>query len=181
MPILITETGIDTGVTGNWYGGWRDLPGPNDNAKAMTYVYELLEYARACVKDGRVKQVFTFTYDFASNHWWKFDMRNQPFLDAFFAVQDQWPQVSETTTPPTLFHDWLWQGRQQTISLNTAAALQQRILSDGFTPLGNEYRATYEGIELMCQLAGRLDSAVERVYYCQIPQWDVVSFEEFTP
>lgn len=63
VPILITECGIDTGVTGQWYGGWRDLPGGSEDEKAARYVDELLWYARQCAADGRIKAIFPFTYD----------------------------------------------------------------------------------------------------------------------
>jgi hypothetical protein len=43
VPILITECGIDTGVTGTWYGGWYDLQGTMDQ-KAVRYVDEIYWY-----------------------------------------------------------------------------------------------------------------------------------------
>jgi N-acetylmuramoyl-L-alanine amidase len=82
-PILITECGIDTGVTGRWYGGWGDLPGTWDE-KARRYVDELLWYAEQCLKDGRVQAIFPFTYDIGSREWEKFDVRNQVFLGELY-------------------------------------------------------------------------------------------------
>lgn len=32
--------------------------------------------------------------------WWRFDIRAWAFLDAFFAVQDQWPQLGVNPPPP---------------------------------------------------------------------------------
>jgi hypothetical protein len=83
-PILVTECGIDTGVTGNYYGGWFDLPGSLD-AKAARYVDELWWYAKQCAADGRVKGILPFTYDIGEKAWEKFNTREQPWLEAFYA------------------------------------------------------------------------------------------------
>jgi hypothetical protein len=100
VPILITECGIDTGVTGQWYGGWRDLPGNSEKEKAVRYSNELVWYAQQCYNDGRIKQVFTFTYDIGSSHWEKFDIRSWAFLDEFFKVKDQVPNQPPPPTSP---------------------------------------------------------------------------------
>jgi len=101
VPILITECGIDTGVTGNFYGGWYDLPGTTDQ-KAVRYVNELWWYAQQCAKDGRVKGILPFTYDIGGNEWEKFDIRSVPFLDAFWRklAAEGLPQPGGVTPPP---------------------------------------------------------------------------------
>ena len=99
VPFLVTECGIDTGVTGNWYGGWGDLPGTWEQ-KAQRYVDELIWYAQECAKDGRVKGLFPFTYDIGSAHWEKFNIRNESFLREFLGRKTQWPQPGGITPPP---------------------------------------------------------------------------------
>jgi hypothetical protein len=101
VPILITECGIDTGVTGQWYGGWGDLPGTYDQ-KATRYCDELWWYANRCAADGRVKGILPFTYDIGGREWEKFDIRNQPFLEAFWrkVVAEGFPQPGGVQPPP---------------------------------------------------------------------------------
>jgi hypothetical protein len=82
VPILITECGIDTGVSGTPYGGWRDLPGTMDE-KAARYVNELWRYADACSKDARVQGIFPFTYDMSGPDWQKFNIRDNTFMEQF--------------------------------------------------------------------------------------------------
>jgi len=88
VTILVTECGIDTGVTGNWYGGWYDLPGTMDE-KAVRYVDEIYWYARQCAADGRVQGIFPFTWDIGGKEWEKFDIRNQQWWDTFFHVMKE--------------------------------------------------------------------------------------------
>jgi hypothetical protein len=83
VPILVTECGIDTGVTGAFYGGWSDLPGTVDQ-KAARYCDELWDYAGLCAADPRVRGIFPFTYDIGGKEWEKFDIRGDPFVEAFF-------------------------------------------------------------------------------------------------
>ena len=102
VPILITECGIDTGVTGNWYGGWGDLPGTFDQ-KAERYCDELWWYAEQCAADGRVKGILPFTYDIGGREWEKFDIRNTVWLEWFFRKLDAegMPQPGGTMPIPT--------------------------------------------------------------------------------
>lgn len=79
VPILITETGIDTGVTGRFYGGWGDLPGQMTE-RAERYLNELFWYWEKCRADGRVQGIFPFTYDRGSDTWVQFDCRNEDWL-----------------------------------------------------------------------------------------------------
>ena len=102
VTILVTECGIDTGVTGNWYGGWGDLPGTFDQ-KAERYCDELWWYAEQCAADGRVKGIFPFTYDIGGREWEKFDIRNTVWLEWFFRKLDAegMPQPGGTMPIPT--------------------------------------------------------------------------------
>jgi len=84
VPILVTECGIDTGVSGTWYGGWHDLPGGSFDDKARRYCDELWWYAEQCAVDGRVKAVFPFTWDIGGPEWTKFNIRDEVFLRAFW-------------------------------------------------------------------------------------------------
>jgi hypothetical protein len=79
VPILITECGIDTGVTGQFYGGWANLPGQMTE-RARRYVGELAWYWQQCRADGRVQAIFPFTYDRGSDTWVHFDHRNEDLL-----------------------------------------------------------------------------------------------------
>jgi hypothetical protein len=183
VPILITETGIDTGVTGQWYGGWRDLPGGSENEKAKRYSTELVWYAQQCYNDGRVKQVFTFTYDIGSSHWEKFDIRSWAFLDEFFKVKDQVPNPPPPPPPPPptgSFKEWLLaEGeKEQVIQFNPSAALQKAIFADGFVPNSPEFRRVWEGAPIVAQRAERLSDGVVRVYYAREGEWDTVVYEQ---
>ena len=100
VPILITETGIDTGVTGNWYGGWYDLPGNTHDEKAQRYSGELYWYAEQCAKDGRVKGLFPFTYD-CEKTWQKFNVRDSVFLSVLLPQIGKFHALEDgTVTPP---------------------------------------------------------------------------------
>lgn len=81
VPILITETGIDTNVDGRPYGGWWDLPGTHEE-KVARYIGELAWYWNRLREDNRVQGIFTFTYDIGSPHWERFNIRDGVFLRA---------------------------------------------------------------------------------------------------
>lgn len=100
VPILITECGIDTGVAGNWYGGWYDLPGSMEQ-KAARYVDEIYWYAHQCAADGRVKGIFPFTYDIGGKEWEKFDIRSQVWVDTFFQKLDTEGMPQPGGDPPS--------------------------------------------------------------------------------
>lgn len=100
VPILVTECGVDTGVANIRPAiGWHGLPGSFEE-KAARYVGELRWYAEQCKADGRVKAIFPFTHDYASNEWNKFDTRNAPFLNALFAQPVIEPPTGGGTYPP---------------------------------------------------------------------------------
>lgn len=100
IPILITETGIDTGVTGHYYGGWLDLPGQMTE-RATRYVGELAWYWQKCRADGRIKGIFPFTYDRGSDTWVNFDIRNEDLLKELVARKAEFPAAAVVTPPPT--------------------------------------------------------------------------------
>lgn len=102
VPILVTECGIDTGVSGVWYGGWRDLPGDSMDQKAARFVDELYWYAQKCSDDGRVQGIFPFTYDIGGKEWEKFDIRDQVWIETFFSKlnAEGMPQPGAGPEPP---------------------------------------------------------------------------------
>jgi hypothetical protein len=102
VPILITECGIDTGVSGVWFGGWRDLPGDTMDLKAARYVDEIYWYAEKCAADKRVQAIFPFTYDIGGKEWEKFDIRDQVWLEQFFHSLDAvgMPKAGTLPQPP---------------------------------------------------------------------------------
>lgn len=95
-PFILTETGIDTGVYGQWYGGWRDLPGQTHDDKAARYVNELRFVATEAVKDQRLRGMLPFTYDIGSPHWEKFDIRDDTWHNAYVeSLKTQGPIVAQ--------------------------------------------------------------------------------------
>jgi hypothetical protein len=129
VPILITECGIDTGVTGNWYGGWYDLPESSMEQKAARYVNEIYWYAKQGSADGRVKGIFPFTYDIGGKEWEKFDIRNQVWIEAFFKKLDAEGMPKPGTIPtPT-----------PTPTPGPSAATIQAIRNAAWTQLGIPY------------------------------------------
>ena len=167
--ILITECGIDTGVTGQWYGGWRDLPGASENEKAARYSDELVWYAQQGLNDGRVGQVFIFTYDIGSKEWEKFDIRNWPFLDAFFKVKDQVgaPQPQPPPPPADMQQEIRNQGwNQMGIPYNPDAAFARYARAH---QLGNPVTAEYDVSTYRAQ------GFAKKIIYCAIGQWDKIT------
>jgi hypothetical protein len=178
VPILITETGIDLGVTGQHYGAWWDLPG-NTEQKAARYVDELHWYVQQCKTDGRVQAVFPFTYDIGSAHWEKFDVRNEVFVRTLIGR-------GEVCAP-----GWTWQtlpvpslttalkakaAECQVLQLNPEAAIQKRLLTDGFVPTSGEFMLAHDGRTYIAQRAERLRDGAVRVYYCLFGSWDRVLY-----
>ena len=98
VPILITETGIDTGVVGQFYGGYLDLPG-SEQEKANRYIGELAYYEKKCASDGRIKAIFPFTMD--GYGWSKFNIRNETMMKKIVEHAKSNPVIVEQ--PNTLF------------------------------------------------------------------------------
>jgi len=102
VPILITECGIDTGVTGQYYGGWTHLPGQMTE-RAHRFVDELYWYWQQCWDDGRVQAFMPFTYDRGSDTWVWFDMRNEDLIREIVLRAGTFPQPTAfawSVTPP---------------------------------------------------------------------------------
>lgn len=102
VPILITECGIDTGVTGDWFGGWRKLPYNTVDLQAEYYIDQLWWYALECAKDNRVRGIFPFTWDIGGYEWEKFDNRCDPWWQEFVKQLDAegMPQPGDAEPPP---------------------------------------------------------------------------------
>jgi hypothetical protein len=83
VPWLITECGIDFGVVNDYGKAWRDLAGTSFDAKADKFIGWLYWAAGKYVADGRVQGMYVFTRDIGSRDWEKFDIRCQPWFDAF--------------------------------------------------------------------------------------------------
>ena len=98
IPILITECGIDTGVTGQYYGGWVHLPGQMTE-RAHRYVDELYWYWQQCLQDERVEAIFPFTYDRGSDTWIWFDMRNEDLIREIVLRAGTFPKPKLFTWP----------------------------------------------------------------------------------
>ena len=71
--------------------------------------------------------------------------------------------------------------RHQAIQLNREAALQKRLLADGFVPTSNEFSATLAGIDYIAQQAEHLARGERRVYYVQAGDWNNVRFAQAAP
>lgn len=59
----------------------------------------------------------------------------------------------------------------QCIQLNSAAALQAKIVRDGRQPVGSEGRLTHQGVNYALQPAESLTSQGRWVYYCRAGDW----------
>lgn len=99
VPILITETGIDTGVSGTYYGGWANLPGEMTE-RAARYVGELAWYWQRCRADGRIQAIFPFTYDRGHDTWTHFDIRNEDWLREFTSRLAEFPAPASLQPEP---------------------------------------------------------------------------------
>lgn len=65
---------------------------------------------------------------------------------------------------------------KQTASYNPSAALQSVIFDDGFVPVMNESRFTYNGAEYAEQAAEHLATGARRVYYATVGDWGNVRY-----
>jgi murein DD-endopeptidase MepM/ murein hydrolase activator NlpD len=100
VPIIITECGVDRGVSGA-QGGWIDLPGNTVDAKATRYVQDLADYEARLRRDGRVRGALIFTYDQSGADWQRFSIRNDVLMPKFLAyVQAQPNPLPAPVTPP---------------------------------------------------------------------------------
>jgi len=176
VPILLTEVGIDTGVTGNWYGGWHDLPGSFEE-KARRYVDELYWYGQQGIADRRIMGMCVFTYDVGSSHWMRFDLRNEPFITALLDVNRPslsapvWHSEPITPPPPPVtptdpqaaIREQAW--KEHGIAYNADAALARYARQHS---LGNPVTREFDVNGYRAQgFAGG-------IVYCPIGQWSNV-------
>jgi hypothetical protein len=71
--------------------------------------------------------------------------------------------------------------RQQAIQLNPQAALQRRLLADGFVPTSNEFSWEFDGRQYIAQQAEKLGSGERRVYYALVGDGDNIQFAAALP
>lgn len=88
-------------------------------------------------------------------------------------------QTGEDPAPAGSLRDVLLSAgeREQLIRFNPQAALQRRIVLDGFFPNSNEFIVDWDGAEYIGQRAEDMVSGEVRVYYVPRDRWDDVRFE----
>ena len=96
-------------------------------------------------------------------------------IDPMFYVEGL-PTPDTDPEPPidAVFAAAVWEESidQQTIQLNPDAALQGRMLGDGFSPVSGEFwMEDDDGTEYACHAAERLDDGARRVYMAEVPHW----------
>jgi hypothetical protein len=110
VPILITECGIDSLVSGAvGHRGWQELQLNTMDDKAWRYVQELRWYEQQF--DNRIKGACVFTWDIGENTWETFDIRNNVFWEQWLPyLQDMSikPPTSEPVNeePPVVHNIW---------------------------------------------------------------------------
>jgi hypothetical protein len=107
VPMLITECGVDFGVTGLGGNGWLSqyMPGDTPAAKAARYVSDLARYEELARPDGRAVALLVFTHDGQAQDWWTFDTRHPEFVSRLLSYVDTMrgaplPSGSRGSTPP---------------------------------------------------------------------------------
>ena len=187
VPILITETGIDTGVSGQFYGSWRNLPG-DEAAQAERYVDELIYYWNKCYTDGRINGIFPFTYDRGSDTWYYFDIRTEMFMQKWFAKKDTVRDLTSGSvmpppvTPPSTSE--LGQAilaeaeKQQTVKINPDAALLKAIANAGMWATTSEFGYVYNGKNYTAQRGESTTDGRVIVFYVENGKWDQIMQEQ---
>ena len=185
VPILITECGIDTGVTGQFYGGWANLPGQMTE-RAKRFVGELAWYWQQCRADGRVAAIFPFTYDRGSDTWVHFDLRNEDMLRELTSRVAEFPPslpLNWGSNPPPVPPD---SGGELGIALrdmaeatdllriNPEAALCKTGAERNLWPTGNEFQMALDGTEYVAQRFRDPRSNSIYVLYCIKDHYDRV-------
>ena len=59
----------------------------------------------------------------------------------------------------------------QVIDYNSLAAIERKIVNDGFAPYSQEKWETYDGVKYSIQGARDVSNNNQRVYYCEVPDW----------
>lgn len=181
VPILITECGIDTGVTGQFYGSWRRLPG-NENQQIDRYIDELLWYWEKCLNDRRIKAIFPFTYDRGSATWFEFDIRHEGFIRRWLERKGgALPPVNTPPAPPPvpvtdIGNIMLALGeKEQVVRINPKAALLVTIGKNGLVATSNEFRYRHtDGKEYVGQRAESTTTGEVAVFYVEAGKWNKI-------
>jgi len=106
--------------------------------------------------------------------------------DSEWASYDIWPEVVSRLpagpTPPAqpslraaLLRD---ASKAQVLRLNPKAALQKRMLTEGFVPTSPEFTTVHGTLTYTGQRAESLKTGAVRVYYVPTGQWDQIYYEE---
>lgn len=179
VPILIGECGLDQHVGGHpTHQGYRGI------LTTEQYLSQLAWYDDRLQEDSRIHSAQIFTYDYANNEWFSFDIQAIREQIALYAIgqRDSTPipgPIPPDPKPGDLGNFMLQKAEEhQVMKLNPSAALQKVILKDGFIPTSEEFQENYAGIDFVGQRAERLTDGAVRVYYCQAGQWDKVYHKE---
>lgn len=188
VPILITECGIDTGVTGQFYGGWANLPGQMTE-RAKRFVSELAWYWQQGRADGRVQAIFPFTYDRGSDTWVHFDLRNEDLLRELTSRVAEFPEpepfVWDGQEPPVTPPSGLAEALRLTaeahdvLAIYPDAALCKAGAARGLWPTSNEFRLTVDGAQYVGQRFRDPRSDLVVVLYCRDGDWGNVLALEY--
>jgi hypothetical protein len=182
---LFTEAGPYEGANDGWRSG-KCLGGDRD-----LYVEAVRQWIRdvqqtSAYAEGRIKGFALFTTGRAGDVWADY-WTEQPELNMLAdMVTVEWhpgatapsPEPPPDPPPPDGFAAALWADSltKQTASFNPNAALQKVIFADGFVPVMDENRFTYDGAEYAEQAAEHLDTGERRVYYALVGDWGSVNY-----
>lgn len=175
---IATEGGIYEGV----YDGWKSIKTVNGSIER--YLNECIKYqidkvsAWNKANGNRFLGSVLFTFG-NTGSWPMYELNASEMIQIAKVVRDYSP------TPPTEPGDNdMWQNEiwdlsieRQAISLNPNAALQMKVLNDGFVPVQSEfYHIPSDGIQRACMAAEHLGTGARRVYYAVVPQWNNVQW-----
>jgi len=85
VPWLITECGADSGVSGVWGGGWRDIKAGSIQGAAVRFAQHLRWMAVRYIEDKRPIGMTPFTTDIGSKDWERFNMDDELLWNALIA------------------------------------------------------------------------------------------------
>jgi hypothetical protein len=188
VPIVITETGIDGGVVPGQAGkGWLNLPPTSMREKARQYIGQLAAYEQELLKDARIRSGMIFTYDAVGDQWSHYNIKVSDWQIEWLAWLATRPDLPSQPSPippgpASGFAEALQEecSAHQVIFLNPNAALQKRLLADGFVPTSNEFEMQYDGTVYVAQRAERLSDGAVRGYYVVKGQWSNVKWMPLT-
>jgi hypothetical protein len=186
VDYVLGETGPYNGST---LGGWRHsscmgadrgllIEGMRDWIRDMA--------STAAYQEGRILGPGAwFTSSTLGDQWGEYrlwDTELKPLAD-MCAVEWK-PGTSSPPPPPPppppsidpgLHRDmWDLSINYQTISLNTGAAIQTKMVADGFIPVETEISTNWEGVSYVFQAGEHPTDFERRVYYAELGDWDNV-------